>query len=167
MFPHPKLCIHFFLQFDTSVLSSSVSLSLLSVAPGVADLVPAAAAAVVLHDTGSPLPDDGAALLLAGQDVLDNYDLDAEGGEEYTLTQKMAHYCGGAITQDHWPACKAVLCFHAGTATSKLPTMTKVLKEAAMLELYLVSIDRLDPLAFFDGSRAFFKRSFRKKEEPV
>jgi hypothetical protein len=79
----------------------------------------------------------------------------------------MAHYCGGAITQDHWPACKAVLCFHAGAATSKLSAMTKVLKEAAMLELYLSSIDRLDPLVFCDGSRAFFKRSFRKKEEPV
>jgi hypothetical protein len=72
-----------------------------------------------------------------------------------------------SITQDHWPACKAVLCFHAGTATSKLSTMTKVLKEAAMLELYLVSIDRLDPLVFCDGSRAFFKRSFRKKEDQV
>ena len=36
-----------------------------------------------------------------------------------------------------------------------------------MLELYLPSINRLDPLVFCDGSRAFFKRSFRKKEEPV
>jgi hypothetical protein len=34
--------------------------------------------------------------------------------------------------------------------------MTKVLKEAAMLELHLSSIDRLDPLVFGDGSRAFF-----------
>jgi hypothetical protein len=48
-----------------------------------------------------------------------------------------------------------------------MTTMTKVLIEAAMLELYLVSIHRLDPRVFCDGSRAFFKRSFRKKEEQV
>jgi hypothetical protein len=98
---------------------------------------------------------------------LDNYERDAEGGDEYTLSQKMAHYCGGAITQDHWAACKAVLCFHAGCATSKLSQMTKLLKEAAMLELYLSSVDRLDPLVFCEKARTFFCRSFRKKDEPV
>jgi hypothetical protein len=144
---------------------SSSALSLTSVAPGGAG-VPGVPAVVLNNDYLPPLDDSGGTL--TGQDFLDNYDLDAEGGDEYTLSQKMAHYCGGAITQDHWPACKAVLCFHAGTATSKLSTMTKVLKEAAMLgELYLSSINRLDPLVFCDGSCAFFKRSFRKKEEPV
>ena len=166
--------IHIFFNLtpDSSMSSSSVSSSSSSVVrlPGGAagsGVRPDVPAAVVLLTGGPPpAPDDGAGLL-SGQDFLDNYDLDAEGGDEYTLSQKMAHYCGGAITQDHWPACKAVLCFHAGTATSKLSTMTKVLKEAAMLELYLVSIDRLDPLVFCDGSRAFFKRSFRKKEDQV
>ena len=100
-------------------------------------------------------------------DFLDNYELDAEGGDEYTLSQKMAHYCGGAITQDHWAACKAVLCFHAGCATSKLSQMTKVVKEAAMLELYLASVEALDPLVFCEKAKSFFCRSFRKKDEPV
>ncbi len=36
-----------------------------------------------------------------------------------------------------------------------------------MLELYLVSINRLDPRVFCNGSRAFFTRSFGKKEEQV
>jgi hypothetical protein len=156
--------IHFYLHFNTSMSSSSVSSSSLSfVQPGGAgNVCPDVPAAIVLHTGPPPAPDDG-----ESQDFLDNYDLGAEGGDEYTLSQKMSHYCRGTITQDHWPACKAVLCFRAGTATSKLTTMTKVLKEAAMLELYLVSINRLDPRVFRDGSRAFFKRSFRKKEEQV
>ncbi len=48
--------------------------------------------------------------------------------------------------------------------------MTKVLKEeAAMLELSLLAsiAPCLNPLVFCNGLRAFFKRSFRKKVEPV
>jgi hypothetical protein len=33
--------------------------------------------------------------------------------------------------------------------------MTKLLKEAAMLELYLSSVDRLDPLVFCEKARTF------------
>jgi hypothetical protein len=149
-------------------MSSYSASSLTSVAPSGAGVpvAPGVPAVVLNNDYPPPLDDSGGTL--TGQDFLDNYhDLDAEGGDEYTLLQKMTHYCGGAITQDHWPACKAVLCYHAGAATSKLSTMTRVLKEAAMLELYISSIDRLDPLVFCDGSCAFFKRSFRKKDEPV
>ena len=44
------------------------------------------------------------------QEFLDNYGLDVEGGDEYTLGQKMVvQYCGGIITQFHWIACKACL----------------------------------------------------------
>jgi ribose 5-phosphate isomerase len=43
------------------------------------------------------------------QEFLDNYDLDVDGGDEYTLDHKMVHYCGGVITQSHWIACKARL----------------------------------------------------------
>ena len=71
------------------------------------------------------------------QEFLDNYDLDAEGGDEYTLSQKMVHYCGGIITQTHWIACKACLAFFAGASTSKMLTTTKSLKEASCLAIYL------------------------------
>jgi hypothetical protein len=148
--------------------SSSVSSSS-SVGSDVLRRRAAAAAAA----TGPHVDPAGSTVLVHGSfdgeasDFLDNYELDAEGGDEYTLSQKMAHYCGGAITQEHWAACKAVLCFHAGCATSKLSQMTKVVKEAAMLELYLASVARLDPLVFCEGARTFFCRSFRKKDEPV
>ena len=59
------------------------------------------------------------------QEFLDNYDLDAEGGDDYTLSQKMLHYCGGNITQTHWIACKACLALFAGGVTSKMLTTTK------------------------------------------
>ena len=98
---------------------------------------------------------------------IDNYDLDCEGGDDYTLSQKMVHYCGGVILSEHWSACKAVLCFHAGATTSKMNSMTKLVKETACLQLYKASIAALDPISFCDGSRAFFLRSFRKKDEPV
>ena len=71
---------------------------------------------------------------------LDNYDLDCEGGDDYTLSQKMVLYCGGVILAEHWASCKAVLCFQAGSTTSKLNSMTKVVKEAACLTLYKASI---------------------------
>jgi hypothetical protein len=71
---------------------------------------------------------------------VDNYDLDAEGGGDYTLSQRLVHYCGGHITTDHWIACKAVLAFHAGASLSKLSIMTKAVKEATMMELYESSI---------------------------
>lgn len=98
---------------------------------------------------------------------VDNYDLDAEGGDEYTLCQKMVHYCGGHIAVEHLAACKAVLVFHAGSSISKLSSMTKVVKEAAMMELYNASIAALDEIHFGDSARLFFGRSFRKKDDPL
>ena len=44
---------------------------------------------------------------------LDNYELDAEGNDEHSLSRKMVHYCGGEITQEHWLACKEVIVFYA------------------------------------------------------
>ena len=97
------------------------------------------------------------------ENFIDNYDLDAEGGDDYTLCQKMVHYCGGHIVPEHLPACKAVLVFNAGCAISKLSSMTKVVKEAAMLELYNASIAALDEIQFGDSARLFFPdRSERK-----
>ena len=81
-------------------------------------------------------------------EFLDNYNLDAEGGDDYTLSQKMVHYCGGNITQTHWIACKACLAFFAGASTSKMATTTKSLKEASCLQIYLNAIDALDDMHF-------------------
>ena len=99
------------------------------------------------------------------QEFLDNYDLDAKSGDEYTLSQKMVHYCGGCILLPvHWIACKAILAFHAGAATSKLATTTKALKEEASLRIYLASVDALDEFHFDQASRDFFSHSFQQKK---
>jgi hypothetical protein len=101
------------------------------------------------------------------QEFLDNYDLDVEGGDEYTLSQKMVHFCGGIITQTHWIACKACLAFFAGAATSKMLTTTKALKEAACLQVYFGAIDALDNTCFNLESKVFFRHSLQKKDEPM
>ena len=93
---------------------------------------------------------------------VDNYDIDGDGADDYTLCGKMEHYCGGGIVRDHWAACKAVLVFNAGERLSKLSTMTKTCKEAAMMELYSSAIAELDEVHFGDGARYFFSRSFQK-----
>ena len=95
---------------------------------------------------------------------VDNYDIDGDGADDYTLCEKMVHYCGGGIVREHWAACKAVLVFNAGERLSKLSTMTKTCKEAAMMELYSSAIAELDEVHFGDGARYFFSRSFQKKE---
>ena len=101
------------------------------------------------------------------QEFLDNYDLDAEGGDDYTLSQKMVHYCGGNITQTHWIACKACLEFFAGASTSKMLTTTKSLKEALCLQIYLNAIDALDDMHFDVGAKSFFRHSLQKKDDPM
>ena len=101
------------------------------------------------------------------QEFLDNYDLDVEGADDYTLSQKMVHYCGGNITPSHWIACKACLAFFAGAATSKMLTTTKALKEASCLQVYLGAIDALDDSHFDMNTKAFFGHSLQKKDEPV
>jgi hypothetical protein len=90
------------------------------------------------------------------ENFVDNYSLDADDGGEYTLCQKMVHYCGGHIAVEHLAACKAVLVFQAGCSISKLSSMTKVVKEAAMMELYNASIAALDEIHFGDSARLFF-----------
>jgi hypothetical protein len=51
--------------------------------------------------------------------VINNYNLDSEGGDDYMLSQKMVHYCGGIKIMDQRAACKAFLCFQADAAISK------------------------------------------------
>ena len=102
----------------------------------------------------------------SAENFVDNYDLDGEGGDDYTLCQKMVHYCGGGIVSDHWPACMAVLVFHAGQSLSKLSTMTKAVKEAAMMQLYTSTIEELDKIHFGDSAQVFSKL-FQKKVEQI
>ena len=99
----------------------------------------------------------------SAENFVENYDLDGEGGDKYTLCQKMVHYCGGGIVSKHWPACKAVLVFHAGQSLSKLSTMTKAVKEAAMMQLYTSAIAELDKIHFGDSARVFFRDRFKRK----
>ena len=102
------------------------------------------------------------------ENFVDNYELDGEeSGDDYTVCQKMVHYCGGGIVPEHWDACEAVLIFHAGVLLCKLSTMTKALKEAAMMQLYTSAIAELDKTHFGDSARLFFSRSFQKKDEAV
>jgi hypothetical protein len=104
----------------------------------------------------------------SAENFIDNYALDGEGGgDDYTLCQKMVHYCGGGIVPEHWPACKAVLVFHAGDGLSKLSTMAKAVKEAAMMQLYTSAIAELDEIHFGDSARVFFTRSFQRKDEQI
>ena len=77
------------------------------------------------------------------------------------------HYCGGGIVPEHWPACKAVLAFHAGESLTKLSSMTKLVKEAAILQLYTSAVAELDEVHFGDSACTFFARSFPKKEETM
>ena len=125
-------------------------------------------------DAGGPPTATGSTILvvpaeaaLFDQEFQDNYDLDVEGGDDYTLGQKMVHYCGGNITQSHWIACKACLAFFAGAGTSKLMTTTKVLKEASCLQIYLGAIDALDDSHFDSNAKTFFRHSLQKKDDPM
>lgn len=100
--------------------------------------------------------------------MVDNYDLEeSTGDDDYTLSDKMVHYVGGYITQDHWHACKAVLAFHAGCAVCKLSPMTKVNMQNMCLEAYKAAVADLDQLHFGSDARAFFLSSFRKREDAM
>ena len=145
----------------SSSASSSTSSSVAPV-PDASNVPPPGQSASPVTGTSIDVPVTGDT-----DNFIDNYNLDAEGGDDYTLCQKMVHYCGGHIITEHLPACKAVLVFHAGCSICKLSSMTKVVKEAAMLELYNASIAALDEIHFGDSARLFFSRSFRKKDEPL
>ena len=119
--------------------------------------------------TGGTILDVPAEAAVFDREFLDNYDLDGEGGDDYTLSQKLVHYCGGNITQTHWIACKACLAFFAGAATSsKMLTTTKALKEASSLQIYLGALDALDDAHFaMVDAKVFFRHSLQKKDEPM
>ena len=101
------------------------------------------------------------------EEFIDNYEMLTGNNDQYSLSEKMVHYCGGAILPVHWCACKAVLAFHAGSGVSKLKTTTKADREAACLELYYNTIESLDDTHFDKASRDYFCNSFQKKEEPM
>jgi hypothetical protein len=58
----------------------------------------------------------------ANENFVDNYDLDGDGADDYTLCDKWGHiiYGGGGIVRDHWAVCKAVQgCSHLSSLNSK------------------------------------------------
>ncbi len=88
--------------------------------------------------------------------MVDNYDLEeSTGDDDYTLCDKMMHYVGRHITQDHWYACKAVLAFHAGCAVCKLSPMLKAVMQNTCLEAYKAAVADLDEPHFGSDARAF------------
>ncbi len=107
----------------------------------------------------------------AGVDnFVDNYDLmGGEGGyfDKYLLSDQMVHFCGGLITRLHLTACKAVLAFYAGSSVTKLSQMTKKLREAACLRIYMNAVDELVDEHFDAEAKDFFKSSFLKTNEPL
>ena len=131
------------------------------------NLPPVATAGGPPTATGGTILDVPTEAAVLDQEFLDNYDLDVEGGDEYTLGQKIVHYCNENITQSHWIACKACLSFFAGAATSKMLTTTKALKEASCLQVYLGTIDALDDTHFDMDAKVFFRHSLQNKDEPM
>jgi len=129
---------------------------------------PAASSSSSLESSGSS-PSIG--LIIPGpsergnSDFVDDYKLDDDDGR--TLSEKMVHYVGGNVTPEHWVACKAVLVFHAGSTTSKLPVMAKASKLAACLTAYNTAIDALDRNIFSAEACNFFLHSFRKKDKAM
>ena len=84
--------------------------------------------------------------------------------DQYSLSEKMVHHCGGAILPVHWVACKAVLAFYTGSGVSKLKTTTKANKEASCLELYYNTLESLDEEHFDKSARDVFVIPSRKKQ---
>ena len=101
------------------------------------------------------------------EEFVDNYKMLTGNSDQYSLSEKMVHHCGGAILPVHWTACKAVLAFHAGSGVSKLKTTTKANKEASCLELYYNTIESLEEEYFDKAAREYFCHSFQKKDEPM
>jgi hypothetical protein len=102
-----------------------------------------------------------------GPEFVENYDLTLDDTDEYSLSEKMVHYCGGQILQVHWAACKAVLAFFAGSRVSKSRTSKKPEMERECLEIYYNAIEELDVEYFNRDARDYFCHSFQKKEEPM
>ncbi len=96
-----------------------------------------------------------------------SYDLTLDVTDEYSLSEKMVHYCGGQILQVHWAACKAVLAFFAGSRVSKSKASKKPEMEREYLEIYYNAIEELDVENFNRDAHDYFCHSFQKKEEPM
>ncbi|KAI2502809.1 hypothetical protein MHU86_11633 [Fragilaria crotonensis] len=100
-------------------------------------------------------------------EFVDNYDLTLGDNDDFSLSEKMVHYCGGQILQVRWSACKAVLAFYAGSRVSKLKSSKKPEMERECLEIYYNAIEELDVEHFNKDAREFFCHSFQKKGEPM
>ena len=92
---------------------------------------------------------------------IDNYVMLESVDDTFTLSEKMVHYVGGRILQEHWIACKATLVFHAGSVTNKLAPTTKMGRENATLDAYNNAIAALDISHFNPNAIRFFRNAFR------
>lgn len=135
---------------------------------------------IMSTDDASPVPDapDGTSINVEGSidpsvdNFVDNYELLGAGDgcnnfDKYSLSDQMVHFCGGQILRVHLTACKAVIAFYAGSSVSKLSQMTKKLREAACLRIYLNAVDELDDVHFDSDAKDFFRSSFLKSNDPL
>jgi hypothetical protein len=98
----------------------------------------------------------------------DNYHmLEGENEDTYTFGEKVLHYLGGHICQQHWTAIKAAIVFKAGTTVSKLPPMSKSAKEAKILSIYHDIVNELNPIVFSNDLKTFLAGSFRAKDKEM
>ena len=79
---------------------------------------------------------------------VDNYAINDE--HEHSLSERIVHYVGGYVQQEHWVACKATLVFHAGAVTYKAMTTNKVAMETYCLRIYNSLVGSLDSEFFND-----------------
>ena len=96
--------------------------------------------------------------------LADNYDMDGSNSDDYTLSDKMVHFCGGHVTREHWAACKVCIIFMAGCLVTRMSTSSKEVMESNALECYCEVIAELDQMHFDENARAFFLAAFRKND---
>ena len=123
-----------------------------------------------IDDEGTP-PKVGEKFTVAAEMVdtrfQDNYDMEGDNEDAYSLSEKIVHYLGGYICPHHWTSIKAAIVFKAGSSVSELPPMSKAAKEAKTLETYLEIVNDLDPLSFPDDMKAFLSGSFCAKDKGI
>jgi hypothetical protein len=155
----------FFLKGFASIISMTMADddTFSPVAPGVQDHDSFASLSASVEGT-APL---GAGTRTSeGEECVDNYDLTLDDNDEYSLSEKMVHYCGGHILQVHWSACKAVLAFYAGLRVSKSKPSKKPEMKRECLEIHYNAIEELDVDHFNKDAREFFGTLSRQKRNP-
>ena len=153
----------FFLEGFASIISITTADDDTPVAPGVQD----DSFASLPANIGGTAPLGAGTRTMEEEEFVDNYDLTLDNNDEYSLSDKMFHYCGGHILQVHWSACKAVLAFYTGSRVSKSKTSKKPEMERECFEIYYNAIeDELDVDHFNKDAREFFLTLSRRRRNP-